>query len=174
MTSAADFGLAGAAFHHPPMLTAAVETPRYRGISSAGFEPLHLKIKSLKLSARGGRSRTCASRVKLSCRPLAKESLRRCKFRTRRPAHICETSRYRAVFERPSYLTRLRRTDWLGRRDSNLCISKSDLLKLHPTSTGSRRRSIGRAFNSRCASSSPAPRAESIGKFRSTRLMTRE
>jgi hypothetical protein len=35
MTSAADFGLAGAAFHHPPMLTAAVETPRYRGISSA-------------------------------------------------------------------------------------------------------------------------------------------
>ena len=32
---------------------------------------------SLRLSARGGRSRTCASRVKLSCRPLAKESLRR-------------------------------------------------------------------------------------------------
>ena len=27
-------------------------------------------------------------------------------FRTRRPAHICETSRYRAVFERPSYVTR--------------------------------------------------------------------
>ena len=26
--------------------------------------------------------------------------------RTRRPAHICETSRYRAVFERPSYVTR--------------------------------------------------------------------
>ena len=24
-------------------------------------------------------------------------------FRTRRPAHICESSRYRAVFERPSY-----------------------------------------------------------------------
>src|SRR5258705_6804024 len=32
------------------------------------------------------------------------------KFRTRRPAHICETSRYRAVFERPSYVTRWRRT----------------------------------------------------------------
>ena len=44
------------------------------------------------------------------------------KFRTRRPAHICETSRYRAVFERPSYVTRWRRTGWLGRRDSNLCI----------------------------------------------------
>ncbi len=38
----------------------------------------------------------------------------------------CETSRYRAVFERPSYLTRLRRTDWLGREDSNLCISESE------------------------------------------------
>ena len=49
------------------------------------------------------------------------------KFRTRRPAHICDSSRYRAVFERPSYVTRWRRTGWLGRRDSNLCISKSDL-----------------------------------------------
>ena len=39
------------------------------------------------------------------------------KFRTRRPAHIRETSRYRAVFERPSYVTRWRRTGWLGRRD---------------------------------------------------------
>ena len=44
------------------------------------------------------------------------------KFRTRRPAHICETSRYRAVFERPSYVTRWRRTGWLGREYSNLCI----------------------------------------------------
>jgi hypothetical protein len=35
-------------------------------------------------------------------------------FRTRRPAHICESSRYRAVFERPSYVTRWRRTGWLG------------------------------------------------------------
>jgi len=33
-----------------------------------------------------------------------------------------ETSRYRAVFERPSYVTRWRRTGWLGRQDSNLCI----------------------------------------------------
>src|SRR4051794_41471704 len=40
----------------------------------------------------------------------------------------CETSRYGAVFERLSYLTRLRRTGCLRRRDSNLCISKSDLL----------------------------------------------
>ncbi len=47
-------------------------------------------------------------------------------------AKYIETSRYRAVFERPSYLTRLRRTDWLGRRDSNLCISKSDLLNFIP------------------------------------------
>jgi hypothetical protein len=45
-----------------------------------------------------------------------------------------ETSSYlrnlvvRAVFERPSYVTRWRRTGWLRRRDSNLCISKSDLL----------------------------------------------
>jgi hypothetical protein len=51
------------------------------------------------------------------------------KFRTRRPAHICETSRYRPVFERPSYLTRLRRTGWLGRADSNLCISESEFAK---------------------------------------------
>jgi hypothetical protein len=51
-------------------------------------------------------------------------------FRTRRPSHICETSRCRAVFERSSYVTRWRRTGWLGRRDSNLCISKSDLLNL--------------------------------------------
>jgi hypothetical protein len=28
--------------------------------------------------------------------------------------NICETARYGAVFERPSYLTRLRRTGWLG------------------------------------------------------------
>ena len=45
---------------------------------------------------------------------------------TRRPAHICETSRYGAVFERPSYLTRLIRTGWLGREDSNLCISETE------------------------------------------------
>jgi hypothetical protein len=32
----------------------------------------------------------------------------------------------------PSYLTRLRRTSWLGRRDSKLCISKSDLLNFIP------------------------------------------
>ncbi len=43
-----------------------------------------------------------------------------------RPAHICETSRHRAVFERPSYVTRWRRTGWLGREDSNLCISESE------------------------------------------------
>src|SRR4051812_13868559 len=30
----------------------------------------------------------------------------------------------------PSYLTRLRRTGWLGRQDSNLCISESDPLVL--------------------------------------------
>jgi len=51
---------------------------------------------SLRLSARGGRSRTCASRVKLSCRPVAKESLRRTntsgsdsemqRFESRRPS----------------------------------------------------------------------------------------
>jgi hypothetical protein len=35
-------------------------------------------------------------------------------------------------FERPSYVTRWRRTGWLGRRDSNLCISKSDLLTFIP------------------------------------------
>jgi len=51
------------------------------------------------------------------------------KFRTRRPAHICETSRYRAVFERSSYVTRWRRTGWLGREDSNICISESECAK---------------------------------------------
>ena len=45
------------------------------------------------------------------------------KFRTPRPAHICETSRYRAVFERPSYVTRWRRTGWLRREDLNMRIS---------------------------------------------------
>ena len=34
-------------------------------------------------------------------------------FRTRRPRHICETSRCRAVFERSSYVTRWKRTGWL-------------------------------------------------------------
>jgi hypothetical protein len=48
------------------------------------------------------------------------------KFRTRRPAPICETSRYRAVFERPSYVTRWRRTGWLGRRDSSFRIPESE------------------------------------------------
>jgi hypothetical protein len=44
------------------------------------------------------------------------------KFRTRRQSHICKMPRYRAVFERPSYVTRWRRTGWLGRQESNLCI----------------------------------------------------
>jgi hypothetical protein len=52
-------------------------------------------------------------------------------FRTRRPAHICDSSRYRAVFERPSYVTRWRRTGWLGRRDSNLCIRNLSSRWLH-------------------------------------------
>jgi hypothetical protein len=52
------------------------------------------------------------------------------KFRTRRPAHICETSRYRAVLKRPSYVTRWRRTGWLGRQDSNLCISDRNSRRL--------------------------------------------
>ncbi len=43
-------------------------------------------------------------------------------FRTRRPSQIRETSRCRAVFERSSYVTRWRRTGWLGRQDSNLRI----------------------------------------------------
>jgi len=30
----------------------------------------------------------------------------------------------------PSYLTRLRRTSWLGRRDSNLCILESEFAKI--------------------------------------------
>ena len=47
------------------------------------------------------------------------------KSRTRRPAHIYETTRYRADFERPSYLTRWRRTGWLGRQDSNLRMAES-------------------------------------------------
>jgi hypothetical protein len=33
-----------------------------------------------------------------------------------------KASRYRAVFERPSYVTRWRWTGWLGRQDSNLGI----------------------------------------------------
>ena len=53
-------------------------------------------------------------------------------FRTRRPAHICETSRYRAVFERPSYVTRWRLTGRLGREDSNLCISESEFASSQP------------------------------------------
>ena len=49
---------------------------------------------------------------------------------------ISAKSRGTAQFlSEPSYLTRLRRTGWLGRRDSNLCISKSDLLDfIHPAS----------------------------------------
>ena len=51
------------------------------------------------------------------------------KFRTRRPAHICETSRYRAVFERPSYVTRWRRTGWLTRQSrSNRSLHQNSLL----------------------------------------------
>jgi hypothetical protein len=58
------------------------------------------------------------------------------KFRTRRPAHICQTSPYRPVFERPSYVTRWRRTGWLGRRDSNLRIPESKFAKTQPGATG--------------------------------------
>src|SRR3979490_3274347 len=60
------------------------------------------------------------------------------KFRTRRPAHICETSRYRAVFERPSYVRRWRRTGWLGRQDSNLCILESEFAKTLSPGGGTR------------------------------------
>src|SRR4051812_21046955 len=35
-------------------------------------------------------------------------------------------SRYRALFKRPLYVTRWRRTGWLGRRDSILRISEAD------------------------------------------------
>ena len=54
-----------------------------------------------------------------------------------------------------------------GRRDSNLCISKSDLLKwLNGIWAAGRRldcKKCGtRTCNSRCGSSSPAPRAESL------------
>ena len=84
-------------------------------------------------------------------------------FRTRRPAHISETSRYHAVFERPSYVTRWRRTGWLGRRDSNLCISKSDLLKFIPP-----QRDLGvdrRAFNFEMRKFESCPRAERSWKI---------
>jgi hypothetical protein len=40
-------------------------------------------------------------------------------FRTRRPSHINEMPRYLAVFERPLYVTRWRRTGWRGMWDSN-------------------------------------------------------
>jgi hypothetical protein len=59
-------------------------------------------------------------------------------FRTRRPLHIRETSRCRAVIEGPSYVTRWRRTGWLGRVDSNLCISESDFAKALSLSGGIR------------------------------------
>ena len=74
------------------------------------------------------------------------------KFRTRRPAHICEISRYGAVFERTSYLTRLRRTGWLGRRDSNLCI-----LDCNSPSSSQGVRIRTSAFWNRDLSSGPGP-----------------
>jgi hypothetical protein len=49
------------------------------------------------------------------------------KFRTRRPARICETSRCRADFKQPSYVTRWRRTGWLGSLDSNLEMSLKNI-----------------------------------------------
>jgi hypothetical protein len=67
------------------------------------------------------------------------------KFRTQRPAHICETTRDRAVFERPSYVTRWRRTGWLGRQDSNFCISKSEFAKTF--SSGERIRTCASRLN---------------------------
>ena len=57
------------------------------------------------------------------------------------------------------------RTGWLGRRDSNLCMSKSDLLNFIPSSTGSRRRSRAPLIRDSQVQV-PRPRAESLGKFR--------
>jgi hypothetical protein len=79
---------------------------------------------SLMLSARGGRSRTCASRVKLSCRPLAKESLDDQhglipKCRGSNPAAPASQSLSPPWFPRKRPKTpRLRRTrrDWLSLR----------------------------------------------------------
>jgi hypothetical protein len=41
-------------------------------------------------------------------------------------------SSFAALAIQDSYVTRWRLTGWLGRQDSNLCISKSDLLNFVP------------------------------------------
>ena len=68
-------------------------------------------------------------------------------FRTRRPRHICETSRCRAVFERSSYVSRWRRTGWLGISDSNCQIRpRATQLDLRDNFAGGRRKSGGGDF----------------------------
>jgi hypothetical protein len=47
------------------------------------------------------------------------------KFHTQRQSHICKMPRNRAVLSDIRLLTRSDRTRWLGRQDSNLCISES-------------------------------------------------
>jgi hypothetical protein len=109
------------------------------------------------------------------------------KFRTRRPAHICETSRYRAVFERPSYVTRWRRTGWLGRQDSNFRIKEAcpigpsaivrrkewqQMVCQSPSRWGARSASSTEASGTqipRCRGSSPAAPASQSNLHRLTR-----
>jgi len=51
-------------------------------------------------------------------------------FRTRRPAHICRMPPKRAVLSGLSMSGGGDRTGWLGRQDSNHCISESNSLRL--------------------------------------------
>ncbi len=52
-----------------------------------------------------------------------------------------------AIFERPSYLTGSRRTGWLGRRDSNLCILESEFARICQDSQPGGRDSNSRISN---------------------------
>ena len=72
-----------------------------------------------------------------------------------------------AGFEPPHSGIEIRQDSSLGRRDSNLCISKSDLLNFIPPQQDlgiDRARPKFGMRKSEC--SSPAPPAESLGKFR--------
>ena len=96
-TAANETGI-GISVHADGSFEVTTRTPAWRFSGNVGSPLSHL-------AARRGRDRAGPYReVEFKYETSAAAA------RTRRPAHICETTRYRAVFERPSHVTRWIRT----------------------------------------------------------------
>jgi hypothetical protein len=99
-------------------------------------------------------------------------------FRTPRPALMCEMPPRGGISREVRFNTRWRRTGWLGRRDSNLCIWNRNLprlsargaglehahleLKARPIDASIPLRRDSADLISRCRGSNPAPLSQAV------------